>query len=301
MPDITYQADIGSAKEILYNWIAKNTLEKNIDWIRQKQEILRQDSNLNRNFFLAFGMIPRYTGKSPLKLDKNDLEIAYYLRNGLTPAEWTVDQAARILLVLSLPYENREQFLNILTQLFATADVGEQTALYLGLPLFPYPDDFKSRASEGIRTNMTVVFNAIALDNPYPAEYMDEAAWNQMVLKAIFVGSPLHRIQGLDKRANVTLANTLSDFAHERWAAKRPVPVELWRPVGPFIDEHILPDIKILFASGDTVQHKAAALACAQSNFPEAKNLLQSHPDLAQEIESGELTWDNFSKQMPAL
>src|SRR5688500_6532154 len=174
MPDITYQADIGSAKEILYNWIAKSTSEKALEWIRQKQELLRQEANLSRNFFLAFGMVPRFTGKELLQLDKNDLEIAQYLRNGLTPTGWTVDQAARILFVLSLPYEKKEQLLDILNQLFGTADVGEQTSLYIALPLLPYPESFKSRASEGIRTNMTVVFNAIALDNPYPAEYMED-------------------------------------------------------------------------------------------------------------------------------
>jgi hypothetical protein len=110
MPDITYQADIGSAKEILYNWIAKSTTEKAIEWIRQKQELLQQDVNLSRNFFLAFGMVPRFTGKDLLILDHNDLDIAQYLRKGLTPAGWTTDQAARILLVLSLPYENKELF-----------------------------------------------------------------------------------------------------------------------------------------------------------------------------------------------
>jgi len=299
MPDITYQADVGSAKEILYNWIAKSTPEKTIEWIRQKQELLRQEANVSRNFFLAFGMVPRFTGKDLLKLDNNDLEIAQYLRNGLTPTQWTVDQTARMLLVLSLPYENKAQLLATLDQLFATADVGEQTALYLGLPLLPYPEAFKSRVSEGIRTNMTVVFNAIALDNPYPAVYLDEAAWNQMVLKAIFVGSPLHRIQGLDTRANAALASTLSDFAHERWAAKRPVPVELWRPVGPFINAQIIQDIEKLFASNDPVQQTAAALACSQSNFPQAKALLSKHPELAQQIESGKLNWDSFSKQLP--
>jgi hypothetical protein len=182
--------------------------------------------------------------------------------------------------------------------LFATADVGEQTALYLSLPLLPYPEAFKSRTSEGIRTNMTVVFNAIALDNPYPAEFMEEAAWNQLVLKAIFVGSPLHRIQGLDSRANQALAGTLSDFAHERWAAKRPVPAELWRPVGPYINYQILPDIEKLFASQDPIQQTAAALACSQSTLPEAKVLLNRYPEMAQKIEQGELTWEGFSKQL---
>jgi hypothetical protein len=298
MPDITYQADIGSAKEILYNWIAKSSSDKAIEWVRQKQELLRQEANLSRNFFLAFGMVPRFTGKEKLSLDTNDLEIAQYLRKGLTPMHWTVDQTARILLVLSLPYENKELFIQMLDQLFGTADVGEQTALYLSLPLLPYPASFKHRASEGIRTNMTVVFNAIALDNPYAAEFMEEAAWNQLVLKAIFVGSPLHRIQGLDDRANASLASTLSDFAHERWAAKRPVPVELWRPVGPYLNEQILPDIERLFASGDPAQQTAAALACSHSTLPEAKALLGKYPGLAQKIQNGELSWDSFSKEL---
>jgi hypothetical protein len=85
MPDITYQADIGSAKEILYNWIAKSSSDKAIEWVRQKQELLRQEANMSRNFFLAFGMVPRFTGKEKLSLDTNDLEIAQYLRKGLTP------------------------------------------------------------------------------------------------------------------------------------------------------------------------------------------------------------------------
>jgi hypothetical protein len=144
---------------------------------------------------------------------------------------------------------------------------------------------------------MTVVFNAIALDNPYPAEYLEEAAWNQLVLKTIFVGSPLHRIQGIDKRANAALASTLSDFAHERWAAKRQVPVELWRPVGPFINEKNLPDIEKLFTSGDPVQQSAAALACYHSDFPQAKTVLSQYPDFARKVTNKELTWENISMQ----
>ncbi len=45
---------------------------------------------------------------------------------------------------------------------------------------------------------MRVVFEAVAHRNPYPAEQLPEAAWNQMVLKALFVGSRLAPIVGLD-------------------------------------------------------------------------------------------------------
>lgn len=55
-----------------------------------------------------------------------------------------------------------------------------------------------------------------------------------MVLKALFIGSRLAPIKGLDERANPELAQILREYAHERWSAGRPVNPELWRCVGPF-------------------------------------------------------------------
>ena len=52
-----------------------------------------------------------------------------------------------------------------------------------------------------------------------------------MVLKALFIGRPLHLIQGLDLRANRDLAKMLINYAHERQSANRPVPAELWQLV----------------------------------------------------------------------
>jgi hypothetical protein len=78
---------------------------------------------------------------------------------------------------------------------------------------------------------MTAVFNAVALQNPYPAEYFDNIAWNQMVLKALFVGSPLNLIYGLKQRNNSDLSQMLIDYADERKAANRDVSHELWKLV----------------------------------------------------------------------
>ena len=45
------------------------------------------------------------------------------------------------------------------------------------------------------------MFQAIACHNPYPSDYFDEAAWNQMVVKCVFVGAPIGAIIGLMRAA----------------------------------------------------------------------------------------------------
>src|SRR5690606_6973098 len=110
-------------------------------------------------------------------------------------------------------------------------------ALYQGLPIFPDPERHVGRAAEGIRSNIKAVIEAVAHGNPYPADHLDEPAWNQMILKAVFVGIPLFPIQDIDRRANLDLARMLSDFAKERWAAGRTVSPELWRCVGRFAED----------------------------------------------------------------
>ena len=82
-------------------------------------------------------------------------------------------------------------------------------ALYRGLPLYPEPETFEWQVGEGLRTSMRAVFEAIAHRSPYPKENFSEDRWNHMVLKALFIGSTLAPIQGLDERANPVLAEIL--------------------------------------------------------------------------------------------
>jgi hypothetical protein len=113
-----------------------------------------------------------------------------------------------------------------------------------------------------------------------------------MVLKALFVGTRLDLIAGLDPRANPALARMLCDYAHERWAASRPVSPELWRCVGPFATGAVLDDFRRLLERGTGIEKQAAALALATAEDAGAQALLASHPALAEAVGTGQLDWE---------
>lgn len=291
---VAIHPNLTSVSKLLYSSVSQQIAKESLCWLDEKIEQISKGAN-DRLFFAAFSAAPRYTGKKNLQLTKEETQAALAIRTGWDPSHWTVDQAARTLIVLALPHDDAEKFLRSLDRVFTTADVGELVALYQSLPILPYPELLQKRAAEGVRSNMTSVFNAVALRNPYPADYLDNIAWNQMILKALFVGSPLHLIQGLDRRANADLARMLIDYAHERWAASRAVSPELWRPVGRFADAKIIADLEKVLNTPDSIQQEAAALACYESSLPEAQELLDRHPDLRALIDRGLLNWSSFS------
>ncbi len=131
---------------------------------------------------------------------------------------------ARIQLVLAIPSTDAQRWLATLDQLFATAGLEELVALYRGLPRYPHAELLSPRCAAGVRSTMQAVFEAVALDNPYPTRWLDQEALNQMVLKAFFLGCDPGRISGLRTRVNAHLGAMLRGYARERQAAHRPIP-----------------------------------------------------------------------------
>ena len=211
---------------LLSNQISRQLTPEQLSWLQQQQRIA---SDSPERAFLVFSAMSRFICQENLQLEPTDLQELAEENICWFPQYWTIDRAVRTWLLLSLALDNQEQSGKVIEQLFKTADVRELTALYQTLPFLPNPEQYYYIATEGVRSNMTDVFNAIALYNSYPAAYFDELAWNQMILKALFVGSPLSKIQGLEQRANPTLAKMLTDYAHERLSAKRSVSPELWQ------------------------------------------------------------------------
>ena len=176
--------------------------------------------------------------------------------------------------------------------------MSELVALYSSLPVLAYPETWVKRCAEGIRSNIGQVLEAVICKNPFPSEQLDEAAWNQLILKAIFTDKPLLDIVGLRERRNASLAKSLSDYAHERWAAHRDLNPLVWLCVAPFIDEHNFSDIQRLFSSADSRERDAAALGCYESSYAPAKRWLSENREIRDEIEKGEISWDTIAAKV---
>jgi hypothetical protein len=264
-------------------------------WLEECASLVSTPENA-QHFTVGFSAMPRKTGKQPLTLSEPEQATLQAIRPGLIMRHWTIDRLSRVWLMLHLDPTNRDHYIASIERLFPTAEMNELVALYSALPLLAYPAAWRARCAEGIRNNIGDVLESIMCDNPYAAENLYEPAWNQLVLKAIFTEKPIHRIIGLDARANQTLAHTLSDFAHERWAAHRRVPPLQWRCVGNFIDDRIFPDIQRIAYSEINAEREAAALACAQSSYKPARDLVDKAVDLKAILDSG-MTWDKLAQK----
>jgi hypothetical protein len=283
---------------LLLEWLRRQAAPDAAAWLDDQLQSL-DDGPGSQKLFIAMGLASRRFARSELALDEHDLAAANDARPGWDPRGWSLADAARILLLVTLSRRD-DDFAGVFRDLCRTADMAEAVAFYRGLPLYARPGELEGQAAEGARSNMQSVFEAVAHRNPYPREQFDEPRWNHMILKALFIGSALAPIQGLEARGNPRLAAMLLDYARERRAAGRAVSPELWRCVGPFADAGAIADMTRLL-EGTEQERQAAILALAASPDPAAKPLLDATPDLARQAAAGELTWERvMSRSEPA-
>ncbi|HLU94809.1 MAG TPA: EboA domain-containing protein [Membranihabitans sp.] len=210
--------------------------------------------------------------------------------------QWTRDQLARTVILLSLDNGNQTEFQETIELLFDTADNREAQAIYASIPFFNYAYSWKHRATEAIRSNVGLIFEAMAFNNSYPAMYFDDAAWNQLVLKTIFNNKSIWNILGLEQRRNQGLADTISDFAHERWAADRTLPSEVWFLVAPFPGEHFWQDTYHLLTSGVEANKEAGYLLWQTNASRTPENFTEAFRDLFESFSKKDLSWKSLTQ-----
>ncbi len=264
----------------LFNIIKQYTSPKELNWIDSKA-----DGGL-QSLQTAFVATPRFVSKTVINSTKTI--------NNVSINDWTLDRLVRVYLLTTLDSADKDIYTKTLDTLFETAENNEAVALMSALPFFEYPDYWLLRATDAVRSNIGLIFDAIAFQNPFPMQNLSELAWNQLVLKCIFNDKPIHYIQGLNERANQALANSISDLAHERWAAGRTIPAQAWRLVSKFMNEAIFEDICTLFVSQNSKDNFAAALVCVETNFVAANNELNKYIELYQGIENQAINWNKI-------
>jgi hypothetical protein len=257
-------------------------------WLEDKiQHIVLAKST--KDLYLVYSLLAsKIENNQSVSLPNQESETFQYLHN----QNANHFEVGRIYILVRVLESDAEFFTSKVANIIQIADTTELQTFLKYLILLPNPEAFKYVAVDALRTNITPVFDAISLNNPYPTLFFDDKQWNQMYLKAAFLQRDLSAILDIDKRANKDLARIISDFAHERWAASREVIPYFWRPVSRFMDDRLLEDMKKLFKSPIEKEQIAAALCCAASHYDKAQELLNEYTELKQKVEQNLINWD---------
>lgn len=157
-----------------------------------------------------FPAVSRHCGRGPLPTRDQEL------------AGWTVDDAARALLLTALPLRGAALAGEVGT-LYRYGDAAEKRAVLRALPWLDLSGGGVELLRDAIRTNDPRLV-AAAL-GPY-ADHLDDAMWRQAVLKCVFMDIPLTAVARLAPRADAELARMLAGLEAERRAAGRTMPAD---------------------------------------------------------------------------
>jgi len=191
------------------------------------EDVLAARPVMHHDIALAFGAATHDLGRfavAPSPQEAHEL----YEAGALWAAQTTVDEIARVAL-LRAAVDGVDDPFAIARSLFVGGDTRERAAVLRALPLLHEPLGFLSLATEGCRSSVSTVFEAIACENSYPARWFPDRAFRQMVLEAIVMGVPIRRIVGLRSRTSDELRRMARDYASERVAASRSVPDDIHR------------------------------------------------------------------------
>lgn len=193
------------------------------EWLAQAQEDIRRDaSTLPR----AFALVGRKFGRGPVQPASDPRALVH----------GRIEDIARASLIVLLLESEPSRSAAVLGELFQRGDSAERRGVLRGFDALEQggmelPDDViglgVSLVNEALRTNEADVVAAAV--GPFAAANLDQHSWRHAVLKLVFMEVTLDAVAGLDRRTDRELARMAQDFAAERRAAGRPVPLDIDR------------------------------------------------------------------------
>lgn len=177
----------------------------------------------------AYPVAGMQAGRGPLSLSAGDLRELHSAAPDIGFQSWAREDAARALLLIAHRGSGKtgDAFVADAIECFEQGDAREQQSWLRAIALWPEAKAFLPLAIDACRSNIIPVFEALACENPYPAQHFPDRNFNQVVLKAMFNSIALQRIVGLSSRLNAELSRMARDYAAERTAAGRSVPADI--------------------------------------------------------------------------
>ncbi|MGB2760791.1 MAG: EboA domain-containing protein [Maribacter stanieri] len=279
-------------REDIQNIVIKYGKPESIAWLKDKIEKMAGNKS-SKDLFMTYSLLNvKFSASKPISFEDLDNDSSRYFN----AHKANILQVARIYLLSEVLSQDIEFYTPKVANIIQVADTGELETFLKYLVLLPNPEAYKQTAVEALRTNIAIIFDAISLNNPYPAKYFNDQQWNQMYLKAAFMERDLSQIESVDERANEDLTRIISDYAHERWAASRKIDPMFWRPVSKFLNEELLNDMNTLLESEDVIENKSGALCCYYSENDKAIALLNNKPELKHKVADGQINWKTIKQ-----
>lgn len=202
-----------------------------VDWLYTSIDKLEVSEDLINTLLYLSAITRRKLGEQLIRNKKSGLKTSSFF---IPICHWTYAEAGRGLLILKALSIAKEQTLSIIQQYFEQGDEKEVTAISRLLMVLDEGVLLKPFALEVGRTNSKSLFLSLIQYNPFPQAYYTDHEFNQLVLKALFLGLEIGTIYGLRERANKELSQMCEDYIKERLAAKRSIPVDIWLAMEPY-------------------------------------------------------------------
>jgi len=223
---------------LFHSIIQSGVDSETLGWLQEKADLANGNEPFSK-FVIAFSIVSRKVPKAEVGLSDKDIDTINEVIPHFSISNWSLKKLCRVWLIMQIDASDQASYIGKIEELFRDADMNELATLYAALPILAYPEHWKEQCAVGIRSNIGYVLDAVIMDNPYPAEYLSEDAWNQLILKAIFTDKDVSKIIGLEKRVNKNLVKALRDYADERNAAGRTINPKLWEIVDLFEQKKI--------------------------------------------------------------
>jgi len=226
------KATMNASRETLYALVSAATDTAGSAWLNTALAEIKDADEPGEILLRLFPAARRRLGTGRLTTPEDDIETP---DGGLRLGAWSPGDAGRAILLLdTLRHGGGAE---IVTAVYHAGDEAERISVTRALSLLGYAAELKPLALQTGRINSSVMYAALALDNPFPSAHYSDHEFNQLVLKCLFIGLPIGAVIGLTRRANINLSRMCEDYFDERTAAGRTVPTDIWLALAPHASE----------------------------------------------------------------